>query len=180
MRWMWIDRVVELVPRERMVAIKHVSLAEEHLHDHFRATDQRAAMPLMPASLIVEGMAQTAGVLVGHASNFAENVILAKVSKAEFSREATPGCTLRYTATIVQYDTAGASTQGIIELREPQAPGSAESFVQIGAVDLMFSHINHNMSGLDLPKHNFVFSESFNTLLRTSGVPPVRGESTNS
>ena len=31
MRWMWIDRIVELVPRERMVAIKNVSLAEEHL-----------------------------------------------------------------------------------------------------------------------------------------------------
>ena len=29
MRWMWIDRVVELVPRQRLVAVKHVSMAEE-------------------------------------------------------------------------------------------------------------------------------------------------------
>ena len=35
MRWMWIDRIIELVPRQRLVAIKHISLAEEHLHDHF-------------------------------------------------------------------------------------------------------------------------------------------------
>lgn len=67
MRWMWIDRVVELVPRERLVAVKHVSLAEEHLHDHFDAVTAddgsviRPAMPVMPMSLIVEGMAQTGG-----------------------------------------------------------------------------------------------------------------------
>ncbi|MCC5824306.1 MAG: hypothetical protein JJU44_13575, partial [Planctomycetes bacterium] len=35
MRWMWIDRIVELVPRQRLVAIKHVSMAEGHIHDHF-------------------------------------------------------------------------------------------------------------------------------------------------
>ncbi len=35
MRWMWIDRIIELVPRQRLVAIKNISMAEEHLHDHF-------------------------------------------------------------------------------------------------------------------------------------------------
>ena len=59
MRWMWIDTVVAYEPGRRMVAVKNVSLAEEHLHDHF--PDQ----PVMPASLMVEGMAQTAGILVG-------------------------------------------------------------------------------------------------------------------
>ena len=78
MRWIWIDRVVELVPRERLVAIKNVSLAEDHLHDHFAAEGSRPAMPVMPASLIIEGMAQTAGILVGHAEGFREKVILAK------------------------------------------------------------------------------------------------------
>ena len=37
MRWLWIDRIVELVPRQRLVAIKNVTLAEEHLQDHFPA-----------------------------------------------------------------------------------------------------------------------------------------------
>src|SRR6187397_3050404 len=110
MRWMWIDRVVELVPRERLVAIKNVSLAEDHLHDHFaaRAGDgaapERAAMPIMPASLIVEGMAQSAGILVGHAEGFKEKVVLAKVGLAELEREVLPGQTLRYTAVIKQMD----------------------------------------------------------------------------
>jgi 3-hydroxyacyl-[acyl-carrier-protein] dehydratase len=38
----------------------------------------------MPASLIIEGMAQTGGILVGEARNFEEKVVLAKIPKAEF------------------------------------------------------------------------------------------------
>jgi 3-hydroxyacyl-[acyl-carrier-protein] dehydratase len=166
---MWIDRIVELAPRERMVAIKHVSMAEEHLHDHFPSTDTRKAMPLMPMSLIVEGMAQTAGVLVGHAEGFKEKVVLAKVSKAQVTRDATPGCTLRYTATIEQFTPAGASTRGVVELIEPGVDGGGEPEV-IGHIDLIFSHLDNNMGGVQYPEENFVFSESFKTLMQTSGI----------
>ena len=169
MRWMWIDRIVELVPRVRMVAVKNVSMAEEHLHDHFAASSVREALPIMPASLVIEGMAQTAGILVGHAGGFREKVILAKVNKAEFSAEAVPGCTLRYTATINQFDAGGASTSGVIELLDPAAPGAAPT--RIGSVDLMFSHLDQNMAGTEFPKENFVFSSTFKTLLRMSGIP---------
>lgn len=169
MRWMWIDRIVELKPRVRMVAIKHVSMAEEHLHDHFPSTKNRTAMPIMPMSLIVEGMAQTAGVLVGHAEGFKEKVVLAKVSKAQISREATPGCTLRYTATIEQFTPAGASTRGIVEIIEPSPGGPGEPEV-IGHIDLLFSHLDNNMGGVQYPQENFVFSESFKTLMQTSGI----------
>jgi 3-hydroxyacyl-[acyl-carrier-protein] dehydratase len=167
MRWMWIDRVVELTPGQKLVAIKHVSLAEEHLHDHFPASATRPALPIMPASLIVEGMAQTAGILVGHAENFAEKVVLAKVSKAELNAEARPGDTLRYTAIIEKFDLMGASTKGTVELLSPM-PGVSPA--TIGSIDLMFSHLDKNMSGLEFPEHNFVFSESFRTLLRGSGI----------
>ncbi len=179
MRWMWIDRIVELRPRERLVAIKNVSLAEEHLHDHFGASAGAGgvggagamdALPVMPASLIIEGMAQTAGILVGHANGFREKVILAKVNSAELTRDAGPGVTLRYTATIERLDETGASTQGVIELIEHSATGPALPAVEIGRVDLMFSHIDKNMAGTAFPAHNFVFSDSFRTLLRTSGI----------
>lgn len=168
MRWMWIDRVVELVPGQRLVAVKNISLAEEHLHDHFGATPDRAALPLMPGSLIIEGMAQSAGILVGHADAFREKVILAKVSRAELDFDAVPGFTLRYTATIEQMDAAGASTGGLIDLLDPARPGAAAR--QLGRIDLMFSRLDHNMSGREFPKHNFVFGDSFKTLLRTSGI----------
>ncbi len=169
MRWMWIDRVVELVPRERLVAIKGVSLAEEHLHDHFRATADRPATPIMPMSLIVEGMAQSAGVLVGHAEAFREKVVLAKVSRAELSEDAIPGDQLRYTATIESMTDMGASTKGVVELIRPDADGSGTPR-EIGRVDLIFSHLDNNMGGVEFPERNFVFGESFRTLLRSSGV----------
>lgn len=168
MRWMWIDRIVELKPRERMVAIKNVSLAEEHLHDHFPPGAGRPAMPIMPASLVIEGMAQTAGILVGHAEGFKEKVILAKVGLAELERDATPGATLRYTATIRQLDRQGASTEGLVELFDHGRP--EDGWQRIGRIDLMFSHIDQNMGGVEFPAHNFVFGEGFKTLLRTSGI----------
>lgn len=170
MRWMWIDRIVELVPRQRLVAVKHVSMAEEHLHDHFAGTSTRRANPIMPMSLIVEGMAQTAGILVGHAEEFREKVILAKVGKAEMAREARPGHTLRYTATITHLDAVGASTQGAVELIEPAATGGVGKAEMVGSIDLMFSHLDQNMAGQSFPSWNFVFSESFKTLLRSSGI----------
>ncbi len=175
MRWMWIDRVVELVPRQRLVAIKNVSLAEEHLHDHFAADSSRAldALPVMPASLIVEGLAQTCGILVGHAEDFREKVILAKIGKFEINREAVPGCTLRYTATMERMDPQGASVKGTIELFEHAKPGAG--YQPIGSIDLVFSHLDANtgaagQTGVDFPAHNFVFGDSFKTLLRSSGL----------
>ncbi|CAE7216871.1 fabZ, partial [Symbiodinium necroappetens] len=168
MRWMWIDRITELETGVRLVAIKNVSLAEEHLHDHFAADPERGlgALPVMPSSLIIEGMAQSAGILVGHANGFKEKVVLAKVSKAEINRDATAGMTIRYTAEIERMDEGGASTKGTVEFLDP-ATGASET---VGAIDLMFSHIDNNRSGLAFPEHNFVFGESFRTLLEMSGV----------
>ena len=95
MRWFWIDRFEEFVRGRRAVAVKNVSLAEEHLHDHF------PGMPLMPNSLVVEGMAQTAGLLVADAIEYARRVVLAKVAAAEFHFDAVPGDCIRFAARLV-------------------------------------------------------------------------------
>jgi len=165
-RWMWIDRIVELTPGERLVAVKNVTLAEDHLHDHFPASPGwgRPATPIMPASLIIEGMAQTAGILVGHAEAFREKVILAKIGRAIIERDATPGCVLRYTADVASLDARGASTKGRVELAEPCGP-----FEEVGSIDLIFSHLDRNMGGEIFPEHNFVFGDAFRDLLVNSG-----------
>lgn len=177
---MWIDRIIELVPRERLVAIKNISMAEEHLHDHFEARAASAdgtlaalpATPVMPASLVIEGMAQSAGILVGHAGGFVHKVVLAKIGKAELTRDGAPGTTLRYTANLLRMDDAGASAAGVIELMDHARP--ERGYEKIGSIDLMFSHLDNNMggagaAGADFPAHNFVFGEGFRTLLRMSG-----------
>ncbi len=169
MRWMWIDRVVELVARTRIVTIKNVSLAEEHLHDHFAGSPGRPAWPVVPASLVLEGMAQSAGILVGHAGGFREKVVLAKVGNATFVGDATPGQTLRFTATIEKLDAGGASVVGTVEALDHGRPASG--YQPLAAIDLMFSHLDNNLAGVSFPAHNFVFGETFRTLLRQSGIP---------
>jgi 3-hydroxyacyl-[acyl-carrier-protein] dehydratase len=102
MRWFWIDRFEEFVRGKHATAVKNVSLAEEHMHDHF------PGVALMPNSLVVEGMAQTAGLLVADAIDFNRRVVLAKVAGAEFHFDAVPGDTLRFEATILDLKPAGS------------------------------------------------------------------------
>lgn len=166
MRWMWIDKITEFEESHRLVAVKNVSLAEEHLHDHFSADELNEAQPIMPASLMIEGMAQTAGILVGSVNRFREKVILAKVVRAEFNREVLPGDTIRYDAEIERIDSKGASTKGIVSL----ATAPCTEWEEIGRVDLMFSHIDKNMAGVEFPEDNFVFSDNFRTLLSAAGL----------
>lgn len=157
---MWIDAVVSFEPGRRMVAVKNVTMAEEHLHQHF------PGRPMMPASLMIEGFAQTAGILVGATEGFREKVILAKIASAVIERDVVPGQCLRYDATIERIDAAGASTKGTIE-RLDHGRGSWE---RIGAVEMMFSYIDQNRSGIVFPEENFVFGENFRTILKASGL----------
>lgn len=155
MRWIWIDRFVEFTSRTSATAIKNVTLAEEHLHDLY------PAFPIVPHSLIIEGMAQTAGILVGEARNFSEKVILAKVGRATFQRLVRPGETIVYHATIEQLNETGASIRGVVRARD--AGGNT---ADVAEIELMFSHIDQNLSGAKFPEHNFVFTEQFTELLK--------------
>src|SRR5215468_9382405 len=106
MRWTWIDRFVSFEPRKSAVAVKNLSLAEDHFADHF------PGYPVMPAPLILEGLAQTGGILVGEANNFKEKVILAKVPRAVFHREMLAGEQLIYDAEILHLRPEGAAVAG--------------------------------------------------------------------
>jgi len=168
MRWIWIDRILELEHAQRCVTVKNVSAAEEVLHDHFPGKDGKPPEPVMPNPLIIEGMAQTAGIMVGHAGGFKEKVLLAKITKATFTNVARPGYTLRYTAEMDSYSKAGASTSGRVELIDPHT-GESQPLAEI---TLMFSHIDHNMAGLEFPEHNFVFTGQLMDMLHISGFSP--------
>ena len=160
MRWIWIDKFVEFTPRTSATAVKNVTLAEEHLHDLY------PNFPIVPHSLIVEGMAQTAGILVGEARNFAEKVILAKIGRATFHRLVLPGETITYAAKIDQLNEQGASITGRVTVGDEL----------VAEIELMFSHIDQNMAGLKFPEHNFVFTEQFTELLkgyRAGGVVKI-------
>lgn len=107
MRWYWIDRFTEFESGKRAKAIKVVSLAEDHMRDHF------PSYPVMPKSLIIEGMAQTGGLLACEYGGFREKVVLAKIGKAKFFGEAFPGDTLEYTATVEYIKRDGAMVNAV-------------------------------------------------------------------
>src|SRR5512146_2648095 len=112
MRWIWIDKFVEFESGRRAVSVKNVTLAEEHLHDHF------PGFPMMPECLMIEAMAQTAGILVGEAKKFNEKVILAKIKKAVFFEIVRPGDTIRIEANVESIAPEAASTTGKITCGE--------------------------------------------------------------
>jgi len=153
MRWIWIDKFIGFESGKRAVALKNVTLAEEHLHDHF------PGFPVMPESLCIEAMAQTAGILVGEAKKFQEKVILAKIKKAVFFDYVKPGDTIILEATIESMAPEAAGTSGRITRSEKL----------IAEIDLMFSHIDQNLAGKEFPEENFVFGDDtsvFQSLLR--------------
>jgi 3-hydroxyacyl-[acyl-carrier-protein] dehydratase len=141
MRWIWIDRFVEFVSGSHAKAVKNVTLAEDHLHDHF------PGFPVMPASLIMEGLAQTGGLLLGETSQFRHVVILAKVPKMTFHSWACPGDTLTYSAKLLDARSDG----GIVECQAHVG----ERLVADG--EIVFAHLAQS-GGQAIDQENFVFT----------------------
>jgi 3-hydroxyacyl-[acyl-carrier-protein] dehydratase len=142
MRWIWIDRFVEFNSGKSARAVKNLSLAEDYFADHF------PGWPVMPAPLILEGLAQAGGILVGEANQFKEKVVLAKMPKAVFHREMLAGEQLIYEVEILHMRQEGAAVAGRV-LVDDVVTAEAEVF---------FAHLDQNRAQQLFGDHNFVFS----------------------
>ncbi len=110
MRWFWIDRFTEFVRDTRAVTIKHICFGEEAVDDYL------PGHPHYPHSLMIEGMAQTGGLLVSEAEGFVRKTVLAKISKAQFFDLTRPGDTLRFLAVVQDKQPTGAVVHGKIQI----------------------------------------------------------------
>jgi len=155
MRWLWIDRFLEFDSGKSARAVKNLSLAEDHFADHF------PGYPVMPASLMLEGLAQTGGILVGEANDFREKVVLAKIPRATFHREALAGQTLYYAVELLHLRPEGASVQGRITAL---TPGQTEA-VAVGEAEIFFAHLDQSRSQQLFGDRNFVFTGEMRHLL---------------
>ncbi len=92
-----VDRILEL-EEERIVGIKNVTDSEAHFAGHF------PDFPVMPGVLIVESMAQTAGVLVlGNIPDRANYLVfLVSIDYAKFRKPVRPGDQLRIEMTVIK------------------------------------------------------------------------------
>lgn len=133
-RWMWIDRFTEFISGRRAKAIKTVSLTDEPLDLYM------PGFPVMPCSLIIEGLAQTGGILVSEYKGFQEQVVLAKTSKAIFHRPALPGDTMTFFTEIVDVEPEGAMVRGTSHIGN-------ELHVE---VELFFAYLDDRLGDIEL------------------------------
>lgn len=106
MRWFWIDRFVEFERARRAVAVKALALGEEQVDGYM------PGFPIMPHSLMVEGLAQTGGIIVSEYYEFRRPVVLAKVARASFHGIVQPGDVVTYSVTVQSLQQDGALVTG--------------------------------------------------------------------
>ena len=169
MRWIWIDRFTAFEPGKSATATKCLSHAEDHFAEHF------PGFPVMPAALILEGLAQTGGILVGEVNQFREKVVLAKIPKATFAREVMAGETLTYRAEVLDLRDEGAMVRGTVTCGADP----------VAEADIFFAHLDRNRAQQAFGDHNFVFTGEMQHLLgmarlaaaNTPRLPPASAPS---
>jgi 3-hydroxyacyl-[acyl-carrier-protein] dehydratase len=155
MRWIWIDRFVKFEHGTFARAVKQWSLAEDLFAAHF------PDYPVVPAALMIEGLAQTGGILVGEANDFREKVVLAKIPKAKFHMDVLAGAELIYDATMLQLRAEGAVIEGRITAADGRLVAEAEIY---------FAHLDRSRSQQVFGDRNFVFSGELKHLLGLAAV----------
>jgi 3-hydroxyacyl-[acyl-carrier-protein] dehydratase len=99
MRYTLIDRIVELEPDSKIVAVKALTLAEEYLDDHF------PLFPVMPGVLMLEAMTQTAAWLVRASEDFAHSMVVLKEARnVKYADFVEPGQLLNVTCELLGQD----------------------------------------------------------------------------
>lgn len=94
-----VDEVVELVPRQRLVAIKRVRASEPYFAGHFPGA------PVMPGVLIVEALAQAGALLIFRevVDRDSKLVFFAGIDQARFRHPVFPGDTLRLEVEVISW-----------------------------------------------------------------------------
>lgn len=103
-----VDRVVEAVPKQRLVAIKNVSINEPFFQGHF------PGHPLMPAVLLLEALAQAGCILVMmEAPDPAQKLLVfTGVERARFRRPVVPGDQVRLEIDVLNWRSRAMRMQG--------------------------------------------------------------------
>src|SRR5712691_11605914 len=90
--FLMVDRVIDIRGDEHGIGIKNVSINEPYFQGHFPGN------PVFPGVLMIEGMAQTAGVLciAATSSTQPKSVFFLTIDKAKFRKPVIPGDTIEY------------------------------------------------------------------------------------
>ena len=103
-----IDRVLEIEPLKRIVAIKNVTINEPFFQGHFPGA------PIMPGVLIIEAMAQAGAILLFREVPDRENKLMffAGIESARFRKPVTPGDQIRFEVNVLKYKLGFCKLEG--------------------------------------------------------------------
>ena len=123
-----IDRIIEIIPGEKIVALKNVTINEPFFQGHF------PGVPIMPGVLIVEAMGQAGGILAfSSAPQENKNAILyfMGMDKVRFRKPVVPGDQLLIEAKILKQRSTAIKMSGIATVEE-KLVAEAELMASIG------------------------------------------------
>lgn len=103
-----IDRIVEFEPKQRIVALKNVTINEPFFQGHF------PGYPIMPGVLVVEAMAQAGGILIMRETPDRDQklVVFTGIERAKFRRPVTPGDQLRIEIDVLSFRPRAGRIEG--------------------------------------------------------------------
>jgi 3-hydroxyacyl-[acyl-carrier-protein] dehydratase len=91
-----VDRITDLEPKVKAEGLKNVTANEHFFQGHF------PDYPIMPGVLIIEAMAQVAGILAFHSGAAGDSVYFMSIEKAKFRKPVVPGDQLIFKVTVLQ------------------------------------------------------------------------------
>ncbi len=122
MRHFHLDRVESIEPGVRAVGVRAVSLSDDVFTDHFPGN------PVLPGVYLLEGLAQTAGVLLWETSAHSRIAVMVSVDRARFPAFARPGDLVQLDVRIDSYDVKAARVRGVASVGDRQVAAAALTF----------------------------------------------------
>jgi 3-hydroxyacyl-[acyl-carrier-protein] dehydratase len=121
-RHLHLDRIVSLERGVRAVGVRSVALSDDVFAEHFPGN------PVLPGVYVIEGLAQTAGMLLWESCDHTRIAVMASVDRARFTSFARPGDIVRLTVELESYNDRAARVRGVASVDERQIAVAALTF----------------------------------------------------